>query len=144
MKDLGLLNSRRSFGRLGALRMTRRDPLCNRIETMDKNNRKQKRLDARLFTELTSPTSGNSLGRGVVLNVSLSGVGIESEADLSINENVTCHIEVPVQLEAKVVRISGEGQVKRFGLKFKNQSIFDKLVFKRVLKGSLQTRKLSQ
>lgn len=76
------------------------------------------------------------------MDVSLSGMGIETEADLAINDTVMCHIEVPVQIEGKVVRCDGKGQMRKYGLKFKNQSIFDKLIFKRLLNGNLQTRKL--
>ncbi|MCG3203857.1 MAG: hypothetical protein KCHDKBKB_00534 [Elusimicrobia bacterium] len=111
---------------------------------MDKQNRKKERLAAHLFAELTSSNSGKSLGRGIVVNVSLSGLGVETEADLSINDIISCHIEIPLKLDAKVVRIEGSGQLRKYGLLFRSQSLFDKIILKKLFSGSLKTRKLNK
>ncbi len=109
---------------------------------MTKEKRKQPRLEANLFAELSGRPSGDPLGRGVVVDVSLSGLAIETEADFSVDDMVTCHIEVPLKLEARIVRRISNGQVKKYGLRFENQSIFDRFMFKKILKGKRQTRRI--
>jgi hypothetical protein len=108
----------------------------------DNNKRKQERFSANLFAELSS-ASGVAYGRAVVIDVSLSGVGVESEIDLTMGEELECHIEMPLQFRAKVVRRVMNGQVKHYGLLFTDQSFFDKLILKKILKGKRQSRKVS-
>jgi hypothetical protein len=108
---------------------------------MGKERRRAERLDANLFAEIET-VSGTRLGRAVVTDVSLSGLAVESEADLPINGDVVCYIEVPVQLKARVVRSIGNTMVRRYGLHFEHQSFFDKLFFRRLLKGTRRTRKI--
>ena len=56
---------------------------------------------------------GTNSVRAVVVDVSISGVAVESEADLDIDEEVDCHIEIPLQLRAKVVRRQMHGPMGR-------------------------------
>lgn len=110
---------------------------------MSKEKRRQPRLDANLFAEISS-ASGKSLGRAVVTDVSLSGMAIETEVDLSEKDQISCHVEIPLTLEFTVVRAIVKGQVKRYGLRIKNQSLFDKIMLKKILiKGRRRTGKVS-
>ena len=109
---------------------------------MASDKRKQERFDANLFAELNS-ASGVSYGRAVVIDVSLSGIALETESDLSAGEEIECDIEMPLRFRAKVMRTVMEGQVKRYGLRFCDQSFFDKLLLKKILKGRRQSRKVS-
>lgn len=109
---------------------------------MSKEKRKQPRLDANLFAEISANPSGNPLGRGVVIDVSISGLAIDTEADFAVNEKVTCEIEVPITLTARVVRRISNGQMRRYGLRFENQSIFDRFMFKKILNGKRRTGKI--
>lgn len=108
---------------------------------MKQDKRKQKRLDANLFVEMES-SFGEILGRGVVVDVSLSGFAVDTELDLPMNSKISCSIEIPLKLQATVVRCTARGQVKRFGLCFVGQNFIDKFMLKRILKGSLKTRKI--
>ncbi len=78
-----------------------------------------------------------------MVDVSLGGVALESESEFSPGDLVECMIEVPLVFQAKVVRFEMKGQIRRYGLKFVSQSIFDKLLLKKVLKGPRRTRKVS-
>ncbi len=109
---------------------------------MASDKRRQERFNANLFAELSS-ASGASYGRGVVVDVSLSGLAVETEGDLTLGEELECHIEMPLQFRVKVMRAVTEGQVKRYGLRFCDQSFFDKLLLKKILKGRRQSRKVS-
>ena len=109
---------------------------------MKSDKRKQERLNANLFVELES-LAGDILGRGVVIDVSLSGFGVDTEADLPIEKQIECHLEVPLRLRATVVRIIPGGQMKRYGLRFKGQSFLDKFLLKKILKGNRHTKKIS-
>lgn len=110
---------------------------------MSKGNdrRRQERLDAQLFVELESTHDG-SRGRGVVVDVSLSGLALDTEVELVPNEVMGCHIEIPIYLKAKVVRMIMSGQMKRYGLEFIGQSFLDKFILKKLLKGSRRTKKI--
>lgn len=105
--------------------------------------RKKERYDAQLFLELTNPVHQTSLGRGVVIDVSLTGMAVDSEADLDSDQEVDCHIEVPVKVRAKVVHRLIKGQIKRYGLRFVGQGFLDKIVLKRMLKGPRKTTKIN-
>jgi hypothetical protein len=110
---------------------------------MQKERRKQERFDAQLFVELDLAASKERIGRGVVVDVSLSGLAVDTEIDLKQGMEVGCHIEVPIYLKAKVMRTIVEGQLKRYGLKFTDQSILDKFILKKMLRGSRRTKKIS-
>jgi hypothetical protein len=104
--------------------------------------RRQARFEAKVFAELESLPQNNNLGRGVVLDVSIGGFAVETEADLSIGSDVGCYIEVPVYVRAKVVRSIVGGQIKKYGLRFAGQSFLDKMILRKILKGPRQTRKI--
>jgi hypothetical protein len=70
-------------------------------------------------------------------------LAVETEGDLTIGEEIECHIEMPLQFRVKVMRAVVEGQVKRYGLRFLNQSFLDKVLMRKILKGKRQSRKVS-
>ena len=82
---------------------------------MTKERRRQERFSANLFTELMS-ASGHRLARGIVVDVSLGGLAIETEAGLAVGDVVDCHVELPFKVKAKVVRVISNGQRAVFGL----------------------------
>jgi hypothetical protein len=108
---------------------------------MGKERRRAERLDANLFAEIET-ASGDRLGRAVVVDVSISGIAVETEADLPIDGQVTCHIEIPVNLKATVVRTIGNSQVRRYGLRIDGQGFWDKILLRRLLRGNRRTRKV--
>lgn len=108
---------------------------------MSKDKRKSERMSSSIFANLESITQ-ESLGRGVVLDVSMSGFGVETEADLQIDGEIICHMEIPLTIRAQVVRRIKNGQIKRYGLRFVGQGFFDKLMMKKVLEGPIKTRKV--
>lgn len=103
---------------------------------MGSERRKTIRLDSRLFAEL------GEFGRGVVIDVSLSGFGVDTEADIPLDAVISCDLEIPVRLKAQVIRRVRDGQMKRYGLKFIDQGFFDKWLLKKMLKGPRQTKKI--
>jgi hypothetical protein len=111
---------------------------------MGQEKRKQARLDANLFAQLHSSDGKADFGRAVVVDVSIGGFAVDTEADLVLNQVLSCHIEMPLELKAKVVRAIQEGQVKRYGLQFVGQSFLDKFLLKKILKGKRQTKKVSR
>ena len=109
---------------------------------MSKERRRAQRLDANLFAELET-ADGRGLGRGVVVDVSLTGLAVQTEADLSPNDAVICHVEIPLDLVADVVRVaSRSAAVRTYGLRFKKTSLLEKFLIRRLLRGSLKTRKV--
>lgn len=108
---------------------------------MGKERRRAERLDANLFAEIET-VSGTRLGRAVVTDVSLTGLAVESEVDLPIDGKVICHIEIPVNLKAIVVRSVGNSAVRRYGLRFEGQGFWDKFFLRRMLRGTRRSRKI--
>lgn len=110
---------------------------------MTKERRRAVRLDANLFAELET-ADGRRLGRAVVKDVSLSGVAIETEADLPAAGKVICHIEIPLDLSATVVRSDEKSiTVREYGLRFSGVSLMEKFLIRRLLKGKRTSRKVT-
>lgn len=94
-----------------------------------------------MFVDLQSKNSSIT-ARGVVVDLSASGFGMETESDLPIGEEVECMVEVPLSFKAVVVRRYFVGQIARYGLKIVGQGFLDKLVMRKILKGPKETRKI--
>jgi hypothetical protein len=109
---------------------------------MGPERRRAQRLESKLFVDFETLPLKESLGRGVVLDVSLGGFGVESELDMEFGQTYLCQLEIPLVLKAKVVRREIKGQIKRYGLQFTNAGFFDRMVLKRMLKGRLETKKV--
>lgn len=108
---------------------------------MSKDKRKAERMASSIFATIES-SYRELLGRGVVLDVSMSGFGIETETDLEIGHEIVCHMEIPLTIQARVIRRITSGQMKRYGLVFIGQGFFDKLLMKKILDGPKKTRKV--
>jgi hypothetical protein len=109
---------------------------------MGAERRRTERMDSNLFVDFESLPLKEAIGRGVVVDVSLSGFGVETELDLGHETEYQCHIEIPLILRARVMRSEVKGQLKRYGLKFVGQGFIDKLIIKKLLKGRRSTRKV--
>lgn len=109
---------------------------------MGAERRRAERLESRLFVDFEALPLGEAIGRGVVLDVSSSGFGVESELDLHLGETYQCHIEIPLVLKAKLMRREVKGQMKRYGLQFVGQGFIDKMLLKKLLKGRRSTKKV--
>jgi len=106
------------------------------------NRREKPRFDARMFAELFQLPLKESKGRAIVVDISLTGIAVDTEADLDVGNEMDCHIEVPIRIKAKVVRRITSGQIKRYGLRFIGQSFLDKIIMRKLLKGSRTTKKI--
>jgi len=100
-----------------------------------KNKRKFERHHSNLFIDLFSRSLLSKIGRGVMVDISLAGLAIETEADLKIGEEYECRIEFPISIRAKVVRVVQEGQIKQYGLRTIGQTLIDRFILRRLLKG---------
>ena len=109
---------------------------------MGQERRRAPRLDSNLFANIRMPGETELLGRAVVVDVSLSGFGVETELDLEINKTYEFDVEVPLRLKVKVMRSLTPGQMKRYGVQIEGQGFFDKLILKRLLKGNRSSIKL--
>ncbi len=107
-----------------------------------RERRRHERLGANLFIQFEHPLLDEKFGRGVIVDVSKSGFAVDTETDLSIDTEYTCHMEIPLTVKAKVVRQVIPGQMKRYGFKITNLGFWDKMVLRKSLKGHLKTRKI--
>lgn len=109
---------------------------------MVKERRRSERLTSNLFVDLESAQTDIVRGRGVVVDVSMNGFAVQTEAPLEINETVNCYVEVPVIFKAQVVRQVSAGQMKVYGLKIRGMGLLDKFLLKKVLQGPRKTKKV--
>ncbi len=109
---------------------------------MVKERRRAERLGSNLFAQLRPVGESESIGRGVVIDVSLSGFGLETETELEIDKTYEFDVEVPITFQAKVVRSISPGQMKKFGVKISGQTFLGKILLRRLLKGKRETVKL--
>lgn len=108
---------------------------------MNKNKRKCERFSSKLFVNLEG-ADNQFIGRGVVLDVSLSGFGVETEAELNFDQECICHLEIPLTVRTRVVRRESSGQIKHYGLQLIGQSFLDKMLFKKILSGPKKTGRI--
>lgn len=106
------------------------------------DRRRAERHSANLFMVLVDPKYKDSIGRGVVIDVSSTGLAIETESDLALNTPVECQVEIPFAIQAKVVRRISSGQIKRYGLLITKMGFLDRFLLKKAIKGRLQTKKV--
>src|SRR5258708_25366811 len=104
---------------------------------MSKERRGSPRYKANLFIEV-STRSGSS--RGVVVDLSTYGFGLETELDLSVGETCDFTIEFPMPIRAQVMSRNAGGHIKRYGMKIVGQSFLDKFIIKKIIKGPRLTK----
>jgi len=109
---------------------------------LSKERRRQQRFGANMFADFTSVGYSDPLGRGVVMDVSVGGLAVETEAELPLGGEVYCHIEIPFQVRVRVVSQHTSGQRRRFGLQFLDMGILDRLLLKRAMRRGLFTKKV--
>jgi hypothetical protein len=109
---------------------------------MGQERRRMTRLESNFFVEFETSMQ-EVAGRGVVVDVSIAGLAVDTEAELNIGDVLLCHAEIPFTVKAKVVRQVKPGQMKRYGLQFVGQSFIEKLLLRKLLKGERKTRKVS-
>ena len=86
--------------------------------------------------------NGSPLGRGVVTDLSSTGLAVDSEADLTLEQQYLVCLEIPFELKARLKRSVNTGKVRRFGFRIEGLSWWEKFLFKRMLKGQLETSKI--
>lgn len=85
--------------------------------------RKHMRADTNILVDLFSEDALVNMGRGCVVNISFSGLAIETESKLEIDSNVLMDVRLPnagkpLEIHAKVVRQQDMGNVFRYGLRY--------------------------
>ena len=106
-----------------------------------REKRSEKRMDSNLFALIRDIGDASKVGRGIVIDVSVSGFAVETESDLSIGNEYEFDVEVPITFRAKVVRSLTPGQMKKYGLQMQGQGFFSKFLLKKLLKGKRSTIK---
>ena len=95
-----------------------------------------------MFIDFENEVYKEDIGRGVVVDVSVSGFAVDTETEMDVGKDYLCHIEIPLNVRARVMRRITEGQMKRYGLKFIGQSFFEKWLLRKAIKGKRQTKKV--
>ncbi len=94
---------------------------------MSKEQRKHNRVPATIVTQLHTPDSTLSKGKGCVVDLSLGGMGFESESEFDNNTDIFFTMNLPIEIQGKIVRIDRKGTLKRYGVKFTKLGDVEKL-----------------
>jgi c-di-GMP-binding flagellar brake protein YcgR len=89
------------------------------------DKRKGGRVSAILVTDLKS--SKGAKGRGCLTDLSLGGLGFESEADFEKGSEVSLTFHMPVEVHGRIVHADKKGALKKYGVQFTNMGKGDKL-----------------
>lgn len=80
---------------------------------MSKEQRKYKRFPTTIVTELHTPDSVISKGKGCVTDLSLGGMGFETEANFDEDTDIFLTFNLPIEVQGKIVHIKKAGALKR-------------------------------
>jgi len=96
-------------------------------------DRKSKRVSSAILIDIFETTSAVPKGRGCIVDLSIGGLALESEASLPIGDELFLRIYVhdsndaaPVEFYAQVMRFQEFGNIYHYGLKFTRLGFFDK------------------
>ena len=109
-----------------------------------KERRRHHRHHSNMFIDVETIGTSEQVARGIVTDVSSSGLAMESDNDLSIDKDFNCFVEFPVKMKVKVVRRRRKGQSIVYGLRIVEPGMFDRLILRYLLRGRLRTRKLQR
>lgn len=100
---------------------------------MSKEQRKHPRIPTTIVTELHTPESVISKGKGCVTDLSLGGMGFETEAEFDDEMDIFLTFNLPIEVQGKIVHIEKAGSLKKYGIKFTKLGEVEKLNLERYI-----------
>lgn len=89
------------------------------------------RLPADLTMEIYSPEGSVPSGKGRLINVSLQGAGVETEAEFDLGDSFVLRVNLPnkkkMSMIGNVARVEAKGEVNLYGIRFSEIDMDDKL-----------------
>lgn len=98
------------------------------------DQRRERRVAAIIVTELKSARTGASRGKGCLTDLSLGGLGFETEADFEKGAEVLLTFHMPVEVRGRIVHADKKGLLKRYGVRFTELGKGEKLQVERYVK----------
>jgi len=110
--------------------------------------RKYVRIPVTILVDLYPPDSSVKKGRGCIVNLSLGGMAIETEAELELNSEIFLRINLPsdgksaiLDVFANVIRQQQIGNLYHYGLRYTRINFFEKLRLRSFIKRWIKTHK---
>lgn len=100
---------------------------------MTKEQRKHPRVPTTIVTELHTPDSVISKGKGCVTDLGLGGMGFETESDFEENTDIFLTFNLPIEVQGKITYVSKKGALKKYGIKFTKLGEAEKLNLERYI-----------
>ncbi|OGS22962.1 MAG: hypothetical protein A2252_07755 [Elusimicrobia bacterium RIFOXYA2_FULL_39_19] len=95
--------------------------------------RKHKRFFTDILVDLFTPDALTNKGRGVIIDMSITGMAIETESLLDVETELLVYIRLPNhksghQFFAEIVRMQDFGNLHRYGLNYTRISLAEKIM----------------
>lgn len=92
------------------------------------------------IVEIKSDGGKETLGKGIVVNMSAGGFQVETETVLQEGGKYHYVFEIPIEYAGEVAWNKAKGQMHQYGIKFAGLSFLDKFILKKFLKGPRRNR----
>ncbi len=100
---------------------------------MGMERRKSLRIPTSITVDVKEAGSSVVKGRGQISDLGIKGVAIDTAAVLDIGTPLFLKINVPIEVKGKVVRVGKKDHSIRYGVKFTDIGIFDKIQLKKFI-----------
>ncbi|MFN3966538.1 MAG: PilZ domain-containing protein [Endomicrobiia bacterium] len=112
------------------------------------NRRKYIRIPVTILVDLYPSDSLAKKGRGCIVDLSLGGMAIETEAELELNSEIFMRINLPTDggqtifdVFANVIRKQDMGNIFHYGVKYTRINFFEKLKLRSFIKRWIKKHK---
>jgi len=110
--------------------------------------RKYVRIPVTILVDLFTPDSQIKKGRACIVDLSLGGMAIETEAELELNSEIFLRINLPsdgkstmLDVFANVIRQQQIGNLYHYGIRYTRMNIFEKIKLRNFIKRWIKRQK---
>ncbi|MDD5686603.1 MAG: PilZ domain-containing protein [Elusimicrobia bacterium] len=100
---------------------------------MSKEKRKHRRLPTTIIADIYDGDSFEIKGKGCIINLSKTGIAIETNVKLEKKKPFFMRLNVPMEVLCEIVRIDEKDNLFNYGIKFSKIKFSDTMKFKKVI-----------
>lgn len=107
--------------------------------------RKHERIPAKIMLDIFTPDGMTNLGRGFIVDISLGGIGVEADMNVSLDTDICMFVilaPLHFTIQGLVVYKKQEmSNLFRYGVKYTKMNFFDKLKLRRYIMKYIKSHK---
>ena len=100
---------------------------------MGKERRRVLRVPTSILVDVNETGSSLVKGKGQISDLSIKGVAIDTTANLDLGMPLFLKINIPIEVRGKVVRVQKKDGGSRYGVKFTDIGLFDKIQIRKFI-----------